>query len=77
MGKTASQKTQILNWMKDGNSITSLEALKKFGCLRLSGRIFEIRHDLKIPVLAESFKTKSGKIVAKYSLIVKKKSKKK
>lgn len=77
MDKTASQTDLILQYMREGNSITPLEALKKFGCLRLGARIHDIRNKLNIPVLSEPCKVAKGKIVAKYSLIVKKKSKKK
>mgnify|MGYP003634471506 CR=1 FL=1 len=41
MSKTQNQ--QILNYLKNGNSITSLEALQKFNCFRLSARIFNLR----------------------------------
>ena len=39
------QNQQILNYLKKGNSITSLEALQKFNCFRLSARIFNLRED--------------------------------
>jgi len=39
------QNVQILNYLKDGNSITPLEALQKFNCFRLSARIFNLRED--------------------------------
>lgn len=37
------QNQQILSHLKDGQSITQLEALNLFGCLRLGGRIYELR----------------------------------
>lgn len=40
----ATQTQKILAWLKEGHSITPLEALTRFGCMRLSGRIFDIRH---------------------------------
>tara|TARA_R110000744_G_C19110307_1_gene534654 strand:+ start:92 stop:310 length:219 start_codon:yes stop_codon:yes gene_type:complete len=43
MSKTQNQ--QILNYLKNGNSITPLEALQKFNCFRLSARIFNLRED--------------------------------
>ena len=43
MDKIAQTK-KILEWLKAGHSITPLEALQKFGCMRLSGRIYDIRH---------------------------------
>lgn len=38
-----SQKQRILQWMLEGNTITPLEALNKFGCLRLGARIADIK----------------------------------
>lgn len=37
------QTESILAYLKAGNSITPLEALERFNCLRLSGRIFDIK----------------------------------
>jgi hypothetical protein len=37
------QNTAILNYLKAGNKITALKALKFFGCLRLSGRIYDLK----------------------------------
>jgi len=39
------QKQQILNYMRQGNSITPLAALKLFGCFRLASAIFKIKCD--------------------------------
>ena len=64
---TESQNTQILNYLKKGNSITALEALRLFGCLRLSGRIHELRHighDIQTRIIA----TLTGKRIAEYYL---------
>ena len=41
--QSASQCKMIAEWLNKGYSITSLEALRMFGCLRLASRI----HDLK------------------------------
>lgn len=43
MKHTESQNTRILDYLKTGMGITSLTALHKFGCLRLSGRIYELK----------------------------------
>jgi hypothetical protein len=40
-----SQKMEILHYLKTKRQLTPLEALKRFGCLRLSGRILELRQD--------------------------------
>lgn len=41
--ESRTQCSMIADWLKMGYSITSLEALEKFGCLRLASRV----HDLK------------------------------
>lgn len=38
-----SQTMEILSYLQEGNTITPLEALDKFGCFRLSGRIHDLR----------------------------------
>ena len=36
---------RILEYLQKGNSITPIEALDKFGCFRLSARIWELKKD--------------------------------
>ena len=43
MDAVESQNQMIAEYLKSGKSITGLEALHKFGCMRLASRI----HDLK------------------------------
>ena len=38
-----SQNRQILAYLKNGGRITSLEALKMFGCMRLASRISDLK----------------------------------
>lgn len=38
-----SQTEQIHKHLKEGNTITSLEAIERFGVTRLSARIYELR----------------------------------
>lgn len=40
-----SQKAAILWHLKQGKGITALEALRRFGCLRLASRIYDLRWD--------------------------------
>ena len=40
---TDSQRAEIGRYLKSGKSLTALEALQKFNCLRLSGRIYELK----------------------------------
>ena len=64
--ETKSQEKRILNYLKNGGKITPLEALNKFGCLRLSGRIYDLKR--------KGYNIKSNRIivnkkqVAQYSL---------
>jgi len=60
------QNSQILSYMKEGNSITTLQALELFGCFRLASRINDIKNQGH-RVEKEMVKTpNTGKKVAKY-----------
>ena len=37
------QEARIFDYLIEGNTLTPLEALEKFGCLRLGARIFDLR----------------------------------
>ena len=41
--KKKTHAKQVLEYMKEHGSITSLEAIRAFGCTRLSGRIFDLK----------------------------------
>lgn len=46
MAEKLTQKERILNYLQTHKKgITPIDALEKFGCFRLSGRIFELRED--------------------------------
>jgi len=62
-----SQNKLIRAHLESGKSITALEALKHFGCLRLSGRIHNLRHDQGLPIRSRMVE-RNGKRVAEYSL---------
>lgn len=38
-----SQADRILDYLKTGKSITSLEAIQRFGCTRLAAQIFRLK----------------------------------
>lgn len=40
-----SQKTKILKYMEERGSITQWQAIKEFGCTRLSARIADLKKD--------------------------------
>ncbi len=60
-----SQNQRIRAALLRGERITALTAFRKWGCLRLGGRIFELRQSMKIRAKA---KRVGRKIVAEYSL---------
>ena len=65
--QSASQEKQILAWLQSGKSITPLEALTEFNCMRLQARIHEIE-EKGFRIIRDWFVTPSGKKVRKYSL---------
>jgi len=64
-----SQTKEILKHLKKGKTITALEALKLFGCLRLAARIVDI-HAMGYDTARQmvNVKGRSNK-VARYSLV--------
>lgn len=68
---TRSQEKRIFDWMKAGNAITPLEALRIFGCMRLGARIYNIkkliaRQGLPFVVRTDSVLVSDNKRVARY-----------
>jgi hypothetical protein len=41
----ATQSDQILKHLKSGQTITPLEALRRFGCFRLGARIYDLKQE--------------------------------
>jgi len=61
---TESQETQVLNYLQSGKTITQLEALNLFDCMRLSARVHRLNkrgHDIKTEMIEEN-----GKRFGKY-----------
>lgn len=67
MTSKESQTTQILNHILTAGSITSLEAIKFYNCLRLGARIFDLK-DQGYNIKTQMVVTKSKKRIARYSL---------
>lgn len=65
--ESKSQTDRILEWMLSGKSLTPLEALKQFNCLRLGARIADIKAKGYI-VYSEFVTTESEKKVKRYHL---------
>lgn len=42
------QAQKILAWLKSGHKLTALEALNRFGCMRLASRISDLAKSHKI-----------------------------
>lgn len=63
---TESQKQAILDWLSEGNTITTLQALNMFGCMRLASRISDLKNE-GFPIAKEMIKV-NGKRVAEYWL---------
>ena len=61
------QNQRILEYLKSGKTLTPLIALEKFGCFRLSARIFNLREEGHAIITKNV--TRKGKTFAEYSLL--------
>ena len=61
------QNQRILDYLKSGKTLTPLVALEKFGCFRLSARIFNLREQGN--AIITNNVTRKGKTFAEYSLM--------
>ncbi len=59
------QAGQILAYLREGNRLTALEALERFGCFRLAARIHELRAQ-HWAIQERTVETRGGKRVAEY-----------
>ena len=66
--KTAQSK-QILEYMRQGNSITPLEALNLFGCMRLGARIYDLSQAGHVIHREMVHDQRTGKKYASYRLL--------
>ena len=62
-----SHEIQILGHMKQHGSITALQALNQYGCMRLAARCYDLRNKGH-KIETQKWKTRSGKWVARYWL---------
>jgi hypothetical protein len=60
-GVRESQNEKVKEHLVSGKSITPLEALRLFGCLRLGARIWDLRRKHGLPVVTEIVKGEQGK----------------
>jgi hypothetical protein len=63
--KTGSQNSRILRYLALGHTLTPAQAYIRFDCLRLGGRILELRHRGH-NIRTEMVELKNGKRVARY-----------
>ena len=63
---TMSKCARIRSWLKAGRAITPVEALNRFGCMRLAARIHEFRAE-GLPIVTERV-IRNGVIVARYRM---------
>ena len=69
MNENDSQSKQILEYLQKGNSLTPLEALKMFDCMRLGARVYDLKNQ-GYNIVTEMVKDeKSGKKYASYRLM--------
>jgi len=61
------QNEKVLNHLQGGNTITPLQALNQYGCLRLAVVIHRLRK--KYSIQSKIIKTTGGKHVAQYSIV--------
>ena len=65
-----SQNKRILDYLMKGNRLTSLEALTRFGCMRLASRISDIRKKHPdINIVVDRIETETKKKVAQYYVL--------
>lgn len=62
-----SQNAKIQEWLEQGNGITAMDALDRFGCFRLASRISDLRK--KLSIADRWVKTSTGKRVKEYYLV--------
>jgi hypothetical protein len=61
------QAEKILEHLRRGETITPLEALRKYGCLRLGARVWDLKQK-GVNIDTRLIETESGAHVAEYSL---------
>ena len=61
------QRNDILTYLQSGRSLTPLEALDLFGCMRLGARIWDLKAE-GYDIEARTLDIGKGKHVASYSL---------
>jgi hypothetical protein len=63
----ASQRLQVQRYLAQGHRLTPLVAQRKFGCMRLGARVWELRED-GWPIVSKLVDVGNGKRVAEYRI---------
>lgn len=67
----ATQREKILQYIEENGSITPLDALREFGCMRLASRVSELKRDgCPITAKMETRKNRYGEPIryARYTI---------
>jgi hypothetical protein len=70
--KTLTQKERIIRHLKDKGSITSLEAMREYGIMRLTSRVCELKdqgHNIRSEFVSSKNRYNESVSFSKYSLI--------
>ena len=62
-----SQNKQIADYLNKGKKLTPIDALNKFGCLRLAARIADLRNE-GMNIVTNTIKLENNKQIAQYSI---------
>jgi len=62
-----SQNKQIADYLNKGKKLTPIDALNKFGCLRLAARIADLRNE-GMNIVTNTIKLENKKQIAQYSV---------
>jgi hypothetical protein len=61
------QSDKILEHLRSGQTLTPLEALRKYGCLRLGARVYDLKQK-GVTIDMRLIETETGAHVAEYSI---------
>lgn len=66
--ESESQCKKIRRALENGERITPIDALEKFGCFRLGARIWDLVHTQGMDIKKEWYTTPTGKKVMSYRM---------
>ena len=66
--KRVTQKSKIMSHLQSGQSLTPIDALERYGCVRLAAIIHTLKNDYGMDIKTELIKNKYGTKYGKYTL---------